>query len=666
MYLDEYIRRRDALMSRLTSLVSMHRHTGDLRFVAAGGDGTVSWVAELVSDACAMVGTRNVPPIAVLSLGTGNELARVTGWGAALKGTDSLRQFARDVACGRVVGVDSWLWRAVPLALDELGVPNEDVERVASELARSKLGWHRSREGGGGGGGGALGMGGDSRHGVGFGSAMFLNSVLEPLPDSSSGGGSTGDSSEENAYISRASVDGTVLPPRNGRCISPLHAGLEGRKSVPKVWDAKYPDSSSPKASPRTSVRYDFDLARGLAMESDDLPHHPELLFAPPPMTPPGAVRANKPRSPGSSPKRIHGPGGGGIHGPPEGDTNETISSDDKSTNGGRDSFGTKLPILPTHHRRSSSVISVGSQHGPAINGVGFGRLNTRRGHARSVSGGGSMDFDAAGFGFEDEASPCASDAEGEDSDELEVATVTKTSVCFFSVGFDASIAMQFHQLRERTPCCADSVSKVVAGHGLLGITELFSSRKYLRPGVMSLRVDGVDVPIPEGAKTVQFFNIHSSATGIDFFGSHERSTRLDRLQEYSAPNVGDGLVEVVATFGVAHLAAIRLGFGHSRRLAQGSVIEVVLREALPVQVDGEPWLQPPAVIRMELRGKIPFVLGRGDTKNVPRHSHVRRPSCARNEIVLDKMPDKTGGSALADEAAVDRFLKASIQPAGA
>ena len=311
-------------------------------------------------------------------------------------------------------------------------------------------------------------------------------------------------------------------------------------------------------------------------------------------------------------------------------------------------------------------MISVGSQHGPAINGVGFGRLNTRRGHARSVSGGGSMDFDAAGFGFEDEASPCTSDAEGEDGDELEVATVTKTSVCFFSVGFDASIAMQFHQLRERTPCCADSVSKVVAGHGLLGITELFSSRKYLRPGVMSLRVDGVDVPIPEGAKTVQFFNIHSSATGIDFFGSHERSTRLDRLQEYSAPNVGDGLVEAVATFGVAHLAAIRLGFGHSRRLAQGSVIEVVLREALPVQVDGEPWLQPPAVIRMELRGKIPFVLGRGDTKNVPRHSHVRRPSCARNEIVLDKIPDKTGGSALADEAAVDRFLKASIQPTGA
>ena len=202
IYLDEYIRRRDALMSKLTDLVSRHRRVGDLRFVAAGGDGTASWVAELIVDACAAVGTRNVPPIAVLCLGTGNELARVTGWGAGVHGTlrakGGLRSFVRDVARGKVVGVDSWLWRAVPLRLDELGVPIEDVERVASELSRSKLGWHRSS-----GEGGARGLDGEhersrlngleGRRGVGFGSAMFLNSVLEPLDSAGGGsGGSTG------------------------------------------------------------------------------------------------------------------------------------------------------------------------------------------------------------------------------------------------------------------------------------------------------------------------------------------------------------------------------------------------------------------------------------------------------------------------------------------
>lgn len=74
-----------------------------------------------------MAGQAAVPPIAVLSLGTGNELARVTGWGATYHG-ESLVSFVRDVAEGRVVGVDSWMWHAVPLELDECGYPREPDE----------------------------------------------------------------------------------------------------------------------------------------------------------------------------------------------------------------------------------------------------------------------------------------------------------------------------------------------------------------------------------------------------------------------------------------------------------------------------------------------------------------------------------------------------------
>lgn len=43
IYLDDYLRRRDALMAKLVTLVVEHGNRGDLRFVAAGGDGTVSW-----------------------------------------------------------------------------------------------------------------------------------------------------------------------------------------------------------------------------------------------------------------------------------------------------------------------------------------------------------------------------------------------------------------------------------------------------------------------------------------------------------------------------------------------------------------------------------------------------------------------------------------------
>ena len=250
----------------------------------------------------------------------------------------------------KVVGVDSWPWRAVPRRLDELGVPIEDVERVASELSRSKLGWHRSSK--------RL-NGLEGRRGVGFGRAMFLHSVLEPLDTAGGGsGGGTGDASEENAYLSRGSTDGTVFAEERPVHIA-VYAGLEGKRDAPKVWDSPMLRAGTVAAAednraeelPRTSVRYDFDLARGLAMESDDLPHHPELLFAP----------SDDPAGGAATRRRA------GARRQPKGVVTTTTA-----TTSGRESFSKHQPV-PTHHRRSSSVISVGSQHGPAINGVGFG-----------------------------------------------------------------------------------------------------------------------------------------------------------------------------------------------------------------------------------------------------------------------------------------------------
>ena len=42
-----------------------------------GGDGTVSWIISLLEG----MGLERWPPIGILPLGTGNDLARVHGWG---------------------------------------------------------------------------------------------------------------------------------------------------------------------------------------------------------------------------------------------------------------------------------------------------------------------------------------------------------------------------------------------------------------------------------------------------------------------------------------------------------------------------------------------------------------------------------------------------------
>ena len=77
------------------------------------------------------------------------------------------------------------------------------------------------------------------------------------------------------------------------------------------------------------------------------------------------------------------------------------------------------------------------------------------------------------------------------------------------------------------------------------------------------------------------------------------------------------------------HLGAIRLGFGHSHRVAQGASVEMVVRDAIPVQVDGEP-VPATAVIHDSAQGKIPPTLGRARAERAHRRARPeteRRPN---------------------------------------
>jgi len=56
------------------------------------------------------------------------------------------------------------------------------------------------------------------------------------------------------------------------------------------------------------------------------------------------------------------------------------------------------------------------------------------------------------------------------------------------------------------------------------------------------------------------------------------------------AAHPGDGILEVVATRHLAHMTGNRLRVSHPIRIAQGSVIEIDIRETIAVQCDGEPW----------------------------------------------------------------------------
>lgn len=84
------------------------RTVGQFRVLVCGGDGTVGWVLSLLDGA----GLEYTPPVAILPLGTGNDLARALGWGGGARGGNQpmrdMIPLLQEVEKGQVALLDRW------------------------------------------------------------------------------------------------------------------------------------------------------------------------------------------------------------------------------------------------------------------------------------------------------------------------------------------------------------------------------------------------------------------------------------------------------------------------------------------------------------------------------------------------------------------------------
>jgi diacylglycerol kinase (ATP) len=74
-----------------------------LRILVCGGDGTVSWIVSTIDN----MKLQRKPPIAILPLGTGNDLARIHGWGGGYN-NEPLTAIMEQVADSYISWLDRW------------------------------------------------------------------------------------------------------------------------------------------------------------------------------------------------------------------------------------------------------------------------------------------------------------------------------------------------------------------------------------------------------------------------------------------------------------------------------------------------------------------------------------------------------------------------------
>ncbi|KAJ9505676.1 hypothetical protein QJQ45_028106, partial [Haematococcus lacustris] len=184
----------------------------------------------------------------------------------------------------------------------------------------------------------------------------------------------------------------------------------------------------------------------------------------------------------------------------------------------------------------------------------------------------------------------------------------------YLGVGIDAKVALEFHRIREAMPGFFRSQlgNKVwYTGIGAPDLLRRSCADLHLK---LRLECDGVEVTLPPDAEGLVITNIPCHMGGVYLWetglpappialppgASPDCQAAAANLTSNRRQALADGLIEVVALGGVAHLGRLSLGLARAQRLCQCRRVALTTLTTLPMQVDGEPWLQEPAQLQLQ------------------------------------------------------------------
>ncbi|XP_040028417.2 diacylglycerol kinase zeta isoform X8 [Gasterosteus aculeatus] len=131
--------------------LELYRKVHNLRIMACGGDGTVGWILSCLDE----LALNPQPPVAVLPLGTGNDLARTLNWGGGYT-DEPLSKILSHVEDGAVVQLDRWNLHVEPNHSAEAEPDEHQADKLPLDIfnnyfslgfdAHVTLEFHESRE----------------------------------------------------------------------------------------------------------------------------------------------------------------------------------------------------------------------------------------------------------------------------------------------------------------------------------------------------------------------------------------------------------------------------------------------------------------------------------------------------------------------------------------